>query len=371
MIQQFLYSVLFLLNKYTGFGWTESLLGWYENEQIKRYIQQTNTVDNFEQEIPVITKEGLNLHTFSKLSNNFRNPVLIKGVFKDTPAVQNWSLDYLKNVIQDYSINVVSEQGLESGDLLEEMPFSEFAEKCAQGNVYINNNHTILNAFPELFNDLDQDFKFLVRAVNTNLTSVHIANLFIGNSCVSENQPPTGSNIHCGGSGNFFCQIVGQKEWILIDPKYSHLLKGRVSPSGIHAQSLFDMLDTRLDTIPEMLLKIPHYRVVLEPGDVLWNAPWWWHRVHNKPGFSIGMAIRNNKVTGLNFANNALYTLSGYKYLIYNSVLIELYERYILGKVKHFSSSKEEKTKGNVLYQIQYLSQKYPTSVTLEQVLEN
>ena len=54
--------------------------------------------------------------------------------------------------------------------------------------------------------------------------------------------------MHCGGSGNFFCMIKGTKRWTLIDPKYSCILKGRVSSSGIHAQTLFDMPDTKLST---------------------------------------------------------------------------------------------------------------------------
>ena len=47
--------------------------------------------------------------------------------------------------------------------------------------------------------------------------------------------------------------IKGSKKWTLIDPKYSIFLKGRVSQSGIHAQTLFDMPDTDISVEPEIL----------------------------------------------------------------------------------------------------------------------
>src|SRR5207245_2785352 len=127
--------------------------------------------------------------------------------------------------------------------LIEEMPFHEFVQRQEEG-IYINNNHTILASFPELFDDIKEPVEHLIDSLpSTNLRNVHIANLFIGSSI----ENIKGSNMHCGGSSNMFIQIKGRKTWTLIDPEYSCLLKGRVAQNGIHAQTLFDMLDQKLD----------------------------------------------------------------------------------------------------------------------------
>lgn len=81
------------------------------------------------------------------------------------------------------------------------------------------------------------------------------------------------------------------------------------------------------------------------------------------------MAIRLNKVTKLNLQNNWLYTLSGYTYVLYNSFLISLYEKLCLNEDEYFSSSKDEAEKSNVLYQIEQLTKKYPTTLTLKNII--
>ena len=311
--------------------------------------------------IPTIKCGNLTEKSFARISNNYKCPVLIKGFMIDAPALKKWTLDYLNTCIdKDFKINCVSNDNKEVQII--SLTFSEFINR-KEDNIYINSNHTILSHFTQLFNDIKQRF-LLLRCILYRIPKhIHIANLFIG---YGKNK---GSHLHCGGSGNFFTQIKGKKQWTFIDPKYSGLLKGRLSPSGIYGQTLFDMPDQSITTSPEILQHIHRYEVVLEPGDVLWNPPWWWHRIHNvSDELNIGMAIRLNKVTKLNIQNNLLYTLSSYTYLFYNSLFIGLYERLYLKNGEHFHTSKEEKKKSNVLYQIKQLTQQYPKSLTLKDI---
>ena len=352
-----LYLYIFLLNKFVNNKYTEKLLHRYENYQISQNIR--HKIGPLK--IPTITNNELSNELFVKLSNNFRNPVLIKGFLKDTKAVKKWDEDYLKNIIQDFEINILNNDKL----TIDNYKFNQFIDNMKNNNIYINNNHAILSNFPVLFNDIKTKFNLLIDTLDTNLRNIHIANLFIG---YNKKDNLTGSNMHCGGSGNFFCMIKGTKRWTLIDPKYSCILKGRVANSGIHAQTLFDMPDTKLSTYPEILEYLPRYDIVLEPGDILWNAPWWWHRIENGDGFNVGLAIRNNKVTKLNLQNNLTYTLSGYTYLFYNSLLIGLYEKIMLKKDKHFTRT-DENNKSNVLYQIAQLIKKYPKSIQLNDII--
>ena len=361
VVEHIIYSILFLINKYLDLRFTENYLNWYENKIIKKYLVKKEITST---EIPTINANKLTNNEFVRLSNNFRNPVLIKGFMKDTKAVSDWNLDYLKEIIGNFEVNVLQKQPkLE----IKTMKFNEFANRVESEHLYVNNNHTILSHFPALFNDLSTKFKIFLNLLSSaNLRNIHIANFFIG--CNSKDKI-NGSNMHCGGSGNFFCMIKGKKRWTLINPKYSCLLKGRVSESGIHGQTLFDMPDINLSQYPKMLTFLPRYDVTLEPGDILWNAPWWWHRIENSDDVNIGLAIRNNKVTKLNLLNNPTFTLSGYTYLLYNTYLIGLYEYFRLQKDQHFGNSKEEKNKSNVLYQIDKLTNKYPKSVNIDNIL--
>ncbi|MHB1955498.1 MAG: cupin-like domain-containing protein [Sulfobacillus sp.] len=355
------YFLLFLCNKYLGFAFTETLLSRFEDRMVRKYLPRVQVPP---MELPSIAAEDLTDARFRELSQDYRRPVVIRGYMRQSDAVRKWDLNYLQSVLGDFQVNVVS---YESDLDIESIPFSQFVRRCGDG-IYINNNHTILSNFPQLFDDLKDPFEALIRTLrSSNLRNIHIANLFIG--CSERAQKWTGSNMHAGGSGNFFCQLSGRKTWTLIDPGFSCLLKARVAESGIHAQTLFDMPDTDLSVMPEVLRHLPRFEVTLEPGDVLWNAPWHWHRVVNHDGLSIGMAIRNNKVTRLNFQNNAMFTLSGYTYLLYNTVVIALYERLRLKRNEHFGSGKQEKTGDNVLYQIDRLVKKYPKTVSLEDVL--
>jgi hypothetical protein len=363
IIESVMYFILFLLNKYINCSTTENLLSLFENKMINKYVSKTEIKAD---QIPIIYADSLDMtnENFLKLSNNFRKPVVIKGFMKNSKAVQEWNLEYMNSIIGNFKINTIS---YDSEFDIQEMTFNEFTKKHNQG-IYINNNHTILSHFPELFNDIKEYFDSFIKILHSsNLRNIHIANLFIGSTDI--NKKVTGSNMHAGGSGNFFCQLVGYKTWTLIDPKYSCFLKGRVASNGIHAQTLFDMPDTDIAIYPSALKHFPRYEITLEPGDILWNAPWHWHRIRNHDGLSIGMAIRNNKVTYLNLQNNLTYTLSGYIYLLYNSFSIGLYEKYI-GKNKHFGVSKSEKSKDNVLYQIHELIKKYPKSIEIETIFE-
>lgn len=360
IFETIIYFILFLLNKYLDLKITDKWLNQFENKMINKYVSKTEIPPT---EIPIINAKDLTNDLFVKLSNNYRRPIVIRGFMKDAPAVQKWNLEYLNEIAGDFKINTVT---YESELEIKEMTFNEFVQKHNEG-IYINNNRTLLGTFPKLYDDVKDYIKLLINSLpSTNLRNVHIAHLFIG----STDKKTTGSNMHCAGNGNMFIQVKGQKTWVLIDPNYSCLLKGRVAQNGVHAQTLFDMPDTDISIYPTALKHLPRYEVTLEQGDLLWNAPWWWHRVANHKGLSIGMAVRNAKVTKLNVLNNLLYTLSGNTYLMYNTLTISLYEKYI-GKNKNFAVSNDDKGSNNVLYQIESLCKKYNETVTLESILRN
>lgn len=356
-----LYSFLFLLNKYFDFKIFDFLLNLYENKYIQKYLSKKKIQS---QSIPTINSSELTQEIFEQLSDNYRKPVVIKGYLKDTNAVKLWNENYLKEIIDDnFEITVIEKD--------EQLKFNkykmnEFYENMNSKYIYINNDNTIFSNYPQLFNDIKDKFnEFIGTLKNSGLRNIHIANLFIGYNTPDKIK---GSNTHCGGSGNFFCMIKGSKKWTLVDPKYNVFLKGRVSESGIHAQTLLDMPDTDISKDPQILEYLPRYEILLEPGDILWNAPWWWHRIRNmNDGLNIGLAIRNNKVTKLNLFNNFTYTFSGYTYLFYNTLVIGLYEKLMMKKDEHFNQSSN---KDSVLQQINRLNQKYPNTFPFNDIID-
>lgn len=96
--------------------------------------------------------------------------------------------------------------------------------------------------------------------------------------------------------GNFFLQIAGRKRWTVVDPRWTawlHPVNGRPfqycnSAFGGYRAGHYLALGE-----DNPILHVPHAEVVLEPGDLLYNAPWWWHEVENLDDFTVGCAVRH------------------------------------------------------------------------------
>ena len=61
--------------------------------------------------------------------------------------------------------------------------------------------------------------------------------------------------------------------------------------------------------------RLPTFEVTLEPGDVLFNGPWWWHYVANPDGFTVGCAVRRGNMSA-DYANNAIFSMMSWEPLL-------------------------------------------------------
>lgn len=96
----------------------------------------------------------------------------------------------------------------------------------------------------------------------------------IGKSVNQFNSNSTGSDWHCAGGNNWFIQAVGRKYWEFIEPKYSHYLyplKG----------GFFNMW-TANKNMAQLQKHVPRFGVTLEPGDMVYNPDWMWHKITSK-----------------------------------------------------------------------------------------
>ena len=131
-IENIIYSFNFLLNKYLGFTIIENILNWFENRMIHKYISKKEIKPI---NIPTINADELTNINFAKLSNNYRNPILIKGYMKNTRAVSDWDITYLQNIIGDFNINVVHK---DTNISIENYTFNDFVDNMKSKNIYIN-----------------------------------------------------------------------------------------------------------------------------------------------------------------------------------------------------------------------------------------
>lgn len=84
--------------------------------------------------------------------------------------------------------------------------------------------------------------------------------------------------------------ITGSKKWLFIEPKYSIYLKPQRS-------KIFNRLffAENRDIKYYYYDYIPHYEVIINPGDALFVPSYWWHSVDNvktnKDNLNIGIDI--------------------------------------------------------------------------------
>ncbi|MEM7518055.1 MAG: cupin-like domain-containing protein, partial [Planctomycetota bacterium] len=118
-----------------------------------------------------------------------------------------------------------------------------------------------------------------VRGLSRTLQSVryHGANLFISGE-------GDGSGYHCANEVNFFFQVYGEKEWFFVHPRYTTQMDPRFTTPRCN----YFGSGLKWGEHPR---HVPIGRVLLQPGDVLINPPWWWHWVRNR-STSIGVATR-------------------------------------------------------------------------------
>jgi hypothetical protein len=81
--------------------------------------------------------------------------------------------------------------------------------------------------------------------------------------------PVTG--LHCEPIANIAVQLSGYRQWTLVDPKYSWMLRPSISADG---RSFYPSWISR-----DQLQNVPRFEVMTSPGDALFVPTWTWHRV--------------------------------------------------------------------------------------------
>lgn len=256
-------------------------------------------------QLPEIDASDLNPELFRLISQNKTHSIVIRGLIKNTSAVKNWNSDYFEDNYGDTQLLTLRQP--DDGYVGAYTSFNEAVDfrkislkdsiqtmKTDSEKLYINNITEIFHNHPELVDELELNSLVTAEPKITPETWLKI-NMFMGGL-------GTGSSLHCAVASNFFFNVHGKKKWVLIHPKYSKYLKSMPSKGFEFAISGYN-----IEEPSEILEKIPKYEVILEPGDVLYNAPWFWHYVKNITDFTIGCAIRDHTTYQQSFKNNPMF----------------------------------------------------------------
>ncbi|MFT4623688.1 MAG: hypothetical protein ACI8PZ_002344 [Myxococcota bacterium] len=238
----------------------------------------------------------LTLERFREVSDNLRRIVVVRGFGRDMRAVNTWTPEFLVGKLGEAPCNALKyehetvTEGWDKGAEVVTLPFREYIERMADERLYLNNSTDIITSCPELIDDLELD---RIREMFTDSAGgwdeLVTTNFFISSNTVL-------TSVHHAPGGNFFLQLAGRKRWTVIDPAYTafvHPVNGRPFQYCNSAYGGFRAAELRGEGPDHPLACIPRQQATLEPGDLLYNAPWWWHEVENLDVFNVGCAVRH------------------------------------------------------------------------------
>jgi hypothetical protein len=255
--------------------------------------------------VPEIFIEDLTRETLLRVTNNLTNPVVIRGGVRDSFAVQNWNIDYF---LENYPNEIVVVRELKGSDEEDAMSvrlqtrtieqYARMLRNGSYGDVTIIASSSIFGRNKQLRNDTDSPLEKYLKSPKGE--EIMAYQLFV--------TPGSFSKYHSEIANNVFRQIAGRKRWTLIDPKYSYLMCPYPLIAGTSVNPcLYSFGGNFIESITK---KIPRQEVILEPGDILINAPWWWHDIlslGNQPQISVAGRLPNLAGT---YSNSPLFTIT-------------------------------------------------------------
>ncbi|KAJ1410190.1 hypothetical protein B484DRAFT_455930 [Ochromonadaceae sp. CCMP2298] len=296
-----------------------------ETRAIWRTVLQFPSEKVVAQHIPVIAYADYSMEALRKATNNWRSPVIVRGMFSNTPATEKWATDgYLAGIIGDFMIPVVKDAVYNTlqndrGVVPFKEAFTEIVENPdskmymffpVKSRFHFNGSDLgsleklqALEMLQEKINevvlqDLEIDTR-IWKGFGTKAHSTYYGSQLIIGQGSNDTDVTTGTGWHCAAGNNWFVQVKGSKRWYFMDPKHSaamHPLRGgRVNMmTGTPNMSHFQQY-------------VPHQYADLIEGDMLYNPDWQWHTIRNYEGLSIGVPIREFNLS-LSFQNNVQFS---------------------------------------------------------------
>jgi hypothetical protein len=311
-------------------SFTNPLVTLYHENLLSRLPQQA------EQSIPVVYQHNVTKEIFYKVSRGYTFPVVIKnGGILDEAKTTFHAISIWKDInwwIENYGNETVLCKDISDGigansctitDVLTSSASAEATrshgsdharedgnededdKKRKQAKYYVVGDAKLFQKYPALEEMLTMNV-----TKNELAPGRHVfTQLFMGYGGM-------GSDVHSALGCNLFHQVVGRKKWWVFPPSQAPYLLPSLNKNGLSIYTMTRLGSGKANTQPSpWLSKLERYTAVLEPGDILFDAPWFWHGVENlgsQDDFVIGVASRYmTPLFSSSFKNNWLLTAIG------------------------------------------------------------
>lgn len=234
---------------------------------------------------PIERVRGLSGGRFHRDYFRPKRPVVLDGFALDWPAVRTWSLPYLATLEPKTTVYVEKGNVIQGDADFAVVNFQNYVQRLLDKDDEIHDPSRpkrpyatlidILRVFPELTADLRMGFF-------TDLTMLNATYGWVG---------PAGTvtGYHTDWSDNILIQVAGRKRVLLVPPERTNCM---YPTRRYEFRSDMSAIDVKAwDPV-----RHPRYAearpatVVLNPGDILYVPPKWWHRVES---LDISISINN------------------------------------------------------------------------------
>jgi hypothetical protein len=274
------FNAFWLMEHCVGGRMTERLVG--ERRRRVRADQLTALEGHDGALLPVPRVRNQDVATFLRDHLAAEQPVVLEGAAAHWPCMDRWTPEFFSQRFGDEPIRLLQMGPEDTGagryESVETI-LSDALQRLEEGNRAYCRFLPTLMEYPEMQADLDMAW---LRARRGTLSTGGNLHLFIGGA-------GTSTGLHSAVSTNLFVQVLGKKRWTLYSPSWTPLLEPPMD-RAMYFWSTFDPEAPDYDAFPACR-HLRGYEVELGPGDVLFNPPFWWHKVSN-PTMSIGVGFR-------------------------------------------------------------------------------
>ncbi len=232
--------------------------------------------------LPMARIENLSKKEFLTRYYDKSQPVVFKEAAKNWPCCKKWSLDFFEKEYSNTDALMVEVEGLTGHTVNKKFDIMTIGDLIKDirndGDKYLRFS-PIVNNYPALKSDVD--FSWLESFVTPPaFGKAHY--LFIGGK-------NSVTHLHSDQPCNLYVQISGRKKWTLMSMQDSALVYPQVTKTA-YFKTEVDFRSPDFDRYP-LLKKVNRYEVVLNPGDVLYVPPHFWHYIENLDD-TISLAFR-------------------------------------------------------------------------------
>lgn len=212
-------------------------------------------------------------------------PLILEGCAKEWGSCKNWSLDYFKENYGEDTITILDQNTTDlaySRQKLKDV-LNDIKNK---GNQYLR-FYPFLKTHPERL--VDFDYKWL-QEMGNHFKIADAFQVFISGE--GKYTP-----MHNASQCNLFIQAHGKKKWVIYPPCYTPIVDPEPARNIYRSapfktpEGPFNPYQPNFETPYTLFQYIDRYEFTLNPGDVLWNPPYYWHSIQN-PTDSIGISYK-------------------------------------------------------------------------------